>query len=72
MKARRLPTRQSPAGQTTSLEPKHSESAFRTDADLIVLCSVRADLGGEQTYDQVHGALLADGFQASRRPTPAM
>jgi len=62
VKARRLSTRHSPAGQQTSL--KRVEHEFPTDADLILLCSFRADLDGEQTYDQLRKNLLAEGFRA--------
>ncbi|HZA19188.1 MAG TPA: hypothetical protein VE645_20295 [Pseudonocardiaceae bacterium] len=62
MKTRRLSTRQAPAGQKTSI--KHLEHEFPTDADLILLCSFRADLDGEQTYDQLRKYLLAEGFRA--------
>lgn len=62
MKTRRLSTRQSPAGQKTSI--KRLEHEFPTDADLILLCSFRADLDGEQAYDQLRKYLLTEGFRA--------
>lgn len=62
MKTRRLSMRQSPAGQKTSI--KRLEQEFPTDADLILLCSFRTDLDGEQTYDQLRKYLLAKGFRA--------
>lgn len=62
MKTRRLSTRQSPAGQKTS--SKRLEQEFATDADLILLCSFRTNLDGEQTYDQLRKYLLARGFRA--------
>lgn len=62
MKTRRLPTRQPPAGQNTSL--KHREDELPTDADLALLCSFQEDLDGEQTYDQLHKNLVAAGFRA--------
>lgn len=62
MKARRLSTRQSPAGEKTSL--KRLEPEFPTAADLILLCSFREDLDGERTYDQLRDSLVAEGFRA--------
>lgn len=53
---------QSPDGQEQTL--KRLEHEFPTDTDLILLCSFRADLDGEQTIDQLRKDLLAAGFRA--------
>ncbi|MCA1695434.1 MAG: hypothetical protein LC749_12260 [Actinobacteria bacterium] len=62
MKTGGLPRPQSADGQETTL--KRLQHEFPTDADLILLCSFRADLDGEQTIDQLRKGLLAAGFRA--------
>lgn len=62
MKTGGLSRPQSPDGQETTL--KRLDHEFPTDTDLILLCSFRADLDGEQTIDQLCKGLLAAGFRA--------